>query len=102
MCDWGDLRRKANPDHLATALLAAVEGGILLAQVRRDPAPLETAPQAPTRAGPSVSRQHFLSRRVGCLVEYMAPQRNWPTAKVCIAGAPWIAASYRTRPPIGT
>jgi len=43
MRDRGDLRRKANPDRLATALLAAVEGGIMLAQVRRDPAPLETA-----------------------------------------------------------
>jgi TetR/AcrR family transcriptional regulator, transcriptional repressor for nem operon len=43
MRDRGDLRRKANPDRLATALLAAVEGGMLLAQVRRDPAPLETA-----------------------------------------------------------
>ena len=43
MRDRGDLRRKANPDRLATALLAAVEGGIMLAQVRRDPAPLEAA-----------------------------------------------------------
>ena len=43
MCDRGDLRRKANPDRLATALLAAIEGGMLLAQVRRDPAPLATA-----------------------------------------------------------
>jgi AcrR family transcriptional regulator len=43
MCDRGELRRKANPDRLATALLAAVEGGMLLAQVRRDPAPLATA-----------------------------------------------------------
>jgi TetR/AcrR family transcriptional repressor of nem operon len=43
MYDRGDLRRKANPDRLATALLAAVEGGMLLAQVRRDPAPLATA-----------------------------------------------------------
>ena len=43
MCDRGDLRRTANPGRLATALLAAVEGGILLAQVRRDPAPLATA-----------------------------------------------------------
>ncbi len=43
MCDRGDLRRKADPDRLATALLAAVEGGMLLAQVRRDPAPLATA-----------------------------------------------------------
>lgn len=43
MCDRGDLRRKANPDRLATALLAAAEGGMLLAQVRRDPTPLATA-----------------------------------------------------------
>ena len=43
MWDRGELRRKANPDRLATVLLAAVEGGMLLAQVRRDPAPLETA-----------------------------------------------------------
>ena len=43
MCDRGYLRRTANPERLATALLAAVEGGTLLAQVRRDPAPLETA-----------------------------------------------------------
>ena len=43
MCDRGDLCCTANPDRLATALLAAVEGGIMLAQVRRDPAPLETA-----------------------------------------------------------
>jgi TetR/AcrR family transcriptional repressor of nem operon len=43
MCDRGDLRRKADPGRLATALLAAAEGGILLAQLRRDPAPLETA-----------------------------------------------------------
>jgi len=43
MCDRGNLRRKADPGRLATALLAAVEGGILLAQLRRDPASLETA-----------------------------------------------------------
>ena len=43
MCDRGNLRRTANPERLATALLAAVEGGTVLAQVRRDPAPLETA-----------------------------------------------------------
>ena len=43
MWDRGDLRRKANPDRLATALLAAAEGGMLLAQVRRDPTPLATA-----------------------------------------------------------
>jgi TetR/AcrR family transcriptional regulator, transcriptional repressor for nem operon len=43
MWDRGDLRRKANPDRLATALLAAAEGGMLLAQIRRDPSPLATA-----------------------------------------------------------
>ncbi len=76
MCDRGDLRRKANPDRLATALLAAVEGGILLAQVRRDPAALATALDEvldriedlrPRRApGPSVSQatQPHSSRRL--------------------------------------
>jgi TetR/AcrR family transcriptional repressor of nem operon len=43
MYDRGELRRTANPDRLATVVLAAVAGGMLLAQVRRDPAPLETA-----------------------------------------------------------
>lgn len=43
MSDRGDLRRKANPGRLSTSLLAAFEGGTLLAQVRRDPAPLATA-----------------------------------------------------------
>ena len=43
MYEQGDLRRKADPGRLAVALLAAVEGGTLLAQLHRDPAPLETA-----------------------------------------------------------
>ncbi|BBZ25856.1 transcriptional regulator [Mycolicibacterium madagascariense] len=43
MYDRGELRRKADPQRLATVLLAAVEGGMLLAQVHRDTAPLETA-----------------------------------------------------------
>jgi len=43
MYEQGDLRRKANPGRLAVALLAAVQGGTLLAQLHRDPAPLETA-----------------------------------------------------------
>ncbi|MGB8404183.1 MAG: TetR/AcrR family transcriptional regulator [Mycobacterium sp.] len=43
MCDRGNLRTTANPERLATALMAAVEGGTVLAQVRRDPAPLATA-----------------------------------------------------------
>jgi AcrR family transcriptional regulator len=36
----GDLRRSADPDGLALALLAALEGGLLMTQIRRDPAPL--------------------------------------------------------------
>jgi TetR/AcrR family transcriptional repressor of nem operon len=36
----GELTSKANPAELATGLLAAMEGGMLLGQVRRDPAPL--------------------------------------------------------------
>src|SRR6202022_2422542 len=39
----GDLRRSAAPDRLATALLAALQGGLVLTQVRRDTAPLEAA-----------------------------------------------------------
>ena len=39
----GDLRRKADPGRLAVALLAAVQGGTLLAQLRRGPSHLETA-----------------------------------------------------------
>lgn len=43
MCDRGDLPPTADPARLATGLLAAVEGGTVLARVRRDTAPLETA-----------------------------------------------------------
>jgi hypothetical protein len=39
----GDLRRSADPGRLATALLAAVQGGLVLSQVRRDVDPLEAA-----------------------------------------------------------
>jgi AcrR family transcriptional regulator len=39
----GDLRADANPDELATCLLAALQGGTLLAQTMRDIKPLETA-----------------------------------------------------------
>jgi TetR/AcrR family transcriptional repressor of nem operon len=43
MRDRGDLRPEADPDQLALALLAAVQGGALLTQARRDTAPLEAA-----------------------------------------------------------
>lgn len=39
----GELTSKANPAELATGLLAAMEGGMLLGQVRADPAPLRAA-----------------------------------------------------------
>ena len=43
MHDRGYLRRDADPDRLALATLAALQGGLLLTQVRRDTAPLEAA-----------------------------------------------------------
>jgi TetR/AcrR family transcriptional regulator, transcriptional repressor for nem operon len=43
MRERGDLRRGADPDRLATALLAAVQGGLLLSQVHRSTRPLEAA-----------------------------------------------------------
>ena len=39
----GELRKGADPDRLATALLAAVQGGLLLTQIRRNTKPLEAA-----------------------------------------------------------
>jgi AcrR family transcriptional regulator len=39
----GDLRPDADPDQLALATLAALQGGLLLTQLRRDTAPLEAA-----------------------------------------------------------
>src|SRR5215472_5589819 len=38
----GDLRRSADPDALALALLTALEGGLLMTQIRRYPAPRRT------------------------------------------------------------
>ncbi|HEY4279676.1 MAG TPA: TetR/AcrR family transcriptional regulator [Conexibacter sp.] len=43
MHERGDLAADADPDKLALALLAAVQGGLLLTQVRREPAPLRAA-----------------------------------------------------------
>ncbi|MGH3695211.1 MAG: TetR/AcrR family transcriptional regulator [Pseudonocardiaceae bacterium] len=39
----GELRRDAEPDRLALVTLAALQGGLLLAQTRRDVAPFHTA-----------------------------------------------------------
>ncbi|MDJ0337307.1 TetR/AcrR family transcriptional regulator [Cryobacterium sp. PH31-O1] len=43
MRDRGELRADADPDGLAVALLAAVEGGALLTRTRRETKPLEIA-----------------------------------------------------------
>jgi TetR/AcrR family transcriptional repressor of nem operon len=43
MHDRGDLRADADPERLALATLAALQGGLLLTQVRRETAPLEAA-----------------------------------------------------------
>ena len=43
MRDRGDLRPDADPERLTYALVAALQGGMLLAQTARDPAPLEVA-----------------------------------------------------------
>ncbi|MFI5709318.1 TetR/AcrR family transcriptional regulator [Kribbella sp. NPDC051620] len=43
MQERGELRADADPEQLALAMLAAVQGGLLLSQVRRDPKPLEMA-----------------------------------------------------------
>jgi TetR/AcrR family transcriptional repressor of nem operon len=43
MHDRGELPAAIDPDRLALALLAAQQGGLVLTQVRRDPAPLEAA-----------------------------------------------------------
>ena len=43
MHERGDLAPGAKPDELAVALLAAVQGGILLSQIHRDTRPMEIA-----------------------------------------------------------
>jgi len=46
MRDRGELRADASPAALATALLASIEGGMVLSQTRKDPASLRIAVQA--------------------------------------------------------
>jgi TetR/AcrR family transcriptional regulator, transcriptional repressor for nem operon len=43
MRDRGQLVPAADPDQLATAMLAALEGGLLLAQIERNTRPLAAA-----------------------------------------------------------
>jgi hypothetical protein len=42
MRDRGELRVGADPDSLALAMLAALQGGLLMTQTRRDTVALET------------------------------------------------------------
>jgi TetR/AcrR family transcriptional regulator, transcriptional repressor for nem operon len=46
MRDRGELRADASPAALATALLASIEGGMVLSQARKDPASLRIAVEA--------------------------------------------------------
>jgi TetR/AcrR family transcriptional repressor of nem operon len=46
MRERGELRADASPAALATALLASIEGGMVLGQARKDPASLHTAVEA--------------------------------------------------------
>ena len=46
MRDRGELRADASPASLATALLASLEGGMVLSQARKDPASLRVALEA--------------------------------------------------------
>jgi AcrR family transcriptional regulator len=46
MRDRGELRADASPAMLATALLASIEGGMVLSQTRKDPASLRIAVEA--------------------------------------------------------
>jgi TetR/AcrR family transcriptional regulator, transcriptional repressor for nem operon len=46
MQDRGKISRRADLDQLATATLAAIEGGLILTQARRDTRPLEVAVDA--------------------------------------------------------
>jgi TetR/AcrR family transcriptional regulator, transcriptional repressor for nem operon len=43
MHERGELDPGADPDQLALAIFAALQGGLLLTQIRRDPVPLEAA-----------------------------------------------------------
>jgi len=43
MHDRGDLAPNVDPERLATATLAALQGGLLLTQLHRDTEPLESA-----------------------------------------------------------
>ena len=46
MQEQRELKRTADPDRLATATLAAIQGGLLLTQIRRDPDPLAVSVEA--------------------------------------------------------
>jgi hypothetical protein len=73
----GRISAEADPTRLAYLLLSAFQGGMLLAQVARDIAPLKEALQAPHRTGAICTQTRYGSghaasapiRRSGVLVE---------------------------------
>ena len=71
MHDRSELRSDVDPDRLATALLAAVQGGLLLTQARRNTRPLEAAVdtmldhiESLTVHGSSTSSQEMRTKKV--------------------------------------
>jgi hypothetical protein len=69
MHERGDLRRSADPDRLAMALFAAVQGGLVLPQVHRQVASLEAA--------------------LGTTLEYIVPLTNEaPTCRLVVSSDP--------------
>lgn len=60
----GHLRAGLDPDDLAVTLLAAVQGGLLLAQVQRDTRPLETAVDTVLALATSKARRSGAPRTV--------------------------------------
>ena len=61
----GHLRAELDPDDLAVTLLAAVQGGLLLAQIQRDTRPLETAVNTVLALATSKARRSGGSRANG-------------------------------------
>jgi hypothetical protein len=97
----GDLRRSADPDRLATALLAAIQGGLVLSQVHRDVDPLEAALDTLLEHIASLttkrrSEPRRLEGSEGPLRQERSEHRSKARATSCDP-APMLARSRRTR-----
>jgi TetR/AcrR family transcriptional repressor of nem operon len=69
----GDLPASSDPDDLALATLAALQGGLLLAQVQRDPRPLAVALDAMIDRIQALSET--ASRNAGVALQQLRPPR---------------------------